>query len=94
VFIASTGIPETYGLVPTNYKTEKLNYFTSTGYNYRTTQGGGLTAEYFNPDGSTNKYIGSRNTERKRISTRSGVEWTINPTTFPMLLIIEKILEG
>jgi outer membrane receptor for ferrienterochelin and colicins len=87
VLIASTGIPETYGLSANlNYKTEKLNYFTSTGYNYRTTQGGGLTdAEYFNPDGSTNKYIDeSRNTERTRkgISTRSGVEWTINPTTY------------
>jgi hypothetical protein len=41
VFIASTGIPETYGSANLNYKTEKLNYFTSTGYNYRTTQGGG-----------------------------------------------------
>jgi hypothetical protein len=42
--------------VPTNYKTEKLITL-PTGYNYRTTQGGGLTdAEYFNPDGSTNKY--------------------------------------
>jgi hypothetical protein len=43
-------IPETYGISANlNYKTEKLNYFTSTGYDYRTTQGGGLTdAEYFN----------------------------------------------
>jgi hypothetical protein len=42
VFIASTGIPETYGISANlNYKTEKLNYFTSTGYDYRTTQGGG-----------------------------------------------------
>jgi hypothetical protein len=31
--------------------------------------------------------------ERERISTRTGLEWTINPTTFgPTLLIIEKIL--
>jgi outer membrane receptor for ferrienterochelin and colicin len=69
VFIASTGIPETYGISANlNYKTEKLNYFTSTGYDYRTTQGGGLTdAEYFNPDGSTNKYIDeSRSTVRTR----------------------------
>jgi hypothetical protein len=30
VFIASTGIPETYGISANlNYKTEKLNYFTS-----------------------------------------------------------------
>jgi outer membrane receptor protein involved in Fe transport len=87
VFIASTGIPETYGISANlNYKTDNLNYFTSTGYNFRTTEGGGLTnAEYFNSDGSTNKFIDeSRNTERTRkgISTRTGVEWTINPTTF------------
>jgi hypothetical protein len=31
----------------------------------------------------------------KGISTRSGVEWTINPTTFgPMLLIIRKYWKG
>jgi hypothetical protein len=41
-------------------------------------------AEYFNPDGSTNIYDESRSTVRTRkgISTRTGVEWTINPTTF------------
>jgi hypothetical protein len=53
-------------------------------------------AEYFNPDGSTNKYIDeSRSTVRTRkgISTRTGLEWTINPTTFGTLLIIEKIRE-
>jgi hypothetical protein len=56
VFIAS-GIPETYGISANlNYKTEKLNYFTSTGYDYRTTQGGGLT-DYFNPDGSTKNIL-------------------------------------
>ncbi|CAM3014840.1 TonB-dependent receptor domain-containing protein [Flavobacterium frigoris] len=86
-FIASTGIPETYGLSANlNYKTENLNYFTSTGYSYRTNEGGGLTnAQYFNSDGSTNKYIDeTRNTKRTRdgINTKSGVEWTINPTTF------------
>ena len=86
-FIASTGIPETYGISANlNYKTEKLNYFTSTGYDYRTSQGGGATnSQYFMADGSTDKFIDeSRNTERTRkgISTRTGVEWTINPTTF------------
>ena len=49
-FIASTGIPETYGLSANlNYKTAKLNYFTTAGYNYRTNEGGGKTnSEYFN----------------------------------------------
>jgi hypothetical protein len=53
-FIASTGIPETYGISANlNYKTEKLNYFTSTGYDYRTNEGAGVTdSKYFNPDGS------------------------------------------
>lgn len=86
-FIASAGIPETYGLSANlNYKTEKLNFFTSTGYSYRTNEGGGFTnSEYFNPDGSTNKFIyENRNTERTRdgINTKSGIEWTVAPNTF------------
>lgn len=86
-FIATTGIPETYGLSANlNYKTEKLNYFTSTGYNYRINEGGGKTnSQYFNTDGSTNKYIyENRDTERTRkgINTKSGVEWAITPTAF------------
>jgi outer membrane receptor for ferrienterochelin and colicins len=86
-FIASTGIPETYGLSANlNYKTENVNYFTSTGYDYRTTEGAGLTnSQYFNANGSINKYIDeNRDTKRTRkgISTKTGVEWTINPTTF------------
>lgn len=86
-FIASTGIPETYGLSANlNYRTEKMNYFTSTGYNYRTNEGAGLTnAQYFNPDGSVSKYIyENRDTKRTRkgISTKTGVEWTVAPNTF------------
>tara|TARA_R110000868_G_scaffold57476_7_gene177452 strand:+ start:11183 stop:13663 length:2481 start_codon:yes stop_codon:yes gene_type:complete len=86
-FIASTGIPETYGLSGNlNYKTEKMNYFTTTGYNYRTNEGGGKTnSQYFNSDGSTNKFIDeSRDTQRirKGITTKTGVEWSITPNTF------------
>jgi hypothetical protein len=45
--LASTGYPETYGLSGNiNYKTEKMNYFT-TGYNYRSNQGGGKTNSIF-----------------------------------------------
>ncbi|MEZ7497763.1 outer membrane beta-barrel family protein [Flavobacterium sp. Arc3] len=86
-FIASVGIPETYGLSANlNYKTEKLNFFTSTGYSYRTNEGAGLTnSQYFNTDGSTSKYIDEeRDTKRTRdgINTKTGVEWSITPTTF------------
>jgi outer membrane receptor for ferrienterochelin and colicins len=86
-FIASTGIPETYGLSTNlNYKTEKLNFFTSTGYDYRTSEGKGLTHSalldgnsvvtgYTNEDKDTERL-------RKGISTKTGIEWTIAPNTY------------
>ncbi|QSB28474.1 outer membrane beta-barrel family protein [Flavobacterium sp. CLA17] len=86
-FIASTGLPESYGLSANlNYKTEKLNYFTTAGYNYRTNEGTGLTnSEYLNEDSTTKSYLDEdRDTKRirKGFNGRAGVEWTINPTTF------------
>ncbi|MCI9844608.1 outer membrane beta-barrel family protein [Flavobacterium pectinovorum] len=86
-FIASGGIPETYGLSANlNYKTEKFNYFTTAGYNYRTNEGAGKTnSEYFNADGSTKRYLDeTRDTERTRdgFNGRAGIEWSITPTTF------------
>ncbi|MBE8726842.1 outer membrane beta-barrel family protein [Flavobacterium hungaricum] len=86
-FIASTGIPETYGLSGNlNYKTEKLNYFTTAGYNYRTNEGTGLTnSQYFNEDGSTKSYLDEdRDTKRIRngFNARAGVEWTVTKNTF------------
>ena len=86
-FIASTGLPETYGLSGNlNYKTEKLNYFTTAGYNYRTNEGGGLTnTSYFNADKTPKGYLDEdRDTKRTRdgFNARAGVEWTIAPNTF------------
>jgi outer membrane receptor protein involved in Fe transport len=85
--IASTGIPETYGLTANiNYKTEKLNYFTTAGYNKRTTEGGGKTnSEYFNKDGSTKNFLyEDRDTERSNdgFNGRAGLEWTVAPNTY------------
>jgi outer membrane receptor for ferrienterochelin and colicins len=85
--IASTGIPEAYGLsANVNYKTEKLNYFTTAGYNHRTNEGGGKTnSEYFNEDGSIKNYLDEdRETERTRdgFNGRAGVEWTVAPNTY------------
>ncbi len=86
-FIASTGLPETYGVsANVNYKTEKLNYFTTAGYNYRTNEGGGLTnTSYYNADGSPKGYLDEdRDTKRIRdgFNARAGVEWSLTPTTF------------
>lgn len=85
--IASTGIPETYGVTANvNYKTEKLNYFTTLGYNHRTNEGGGKTnSEYFNADGSAKNFLDEkRDTKRTRdgFNGRAGVEWTVAPNTF------------
>ena len=86
-FIASAGIPETYGISANlNYKTEKLNYFTTAGYNHRTNQGGGKTnSQYFNEDGSIKNFLDeNRETERSRdgFNGRAGIEWTVAPNTF------------
>ncbi|MBF4484452.1 MULTISPECIES: outer membrane beta-barrel family protein [unclassified Flavobacterium] len=86
-FIASTGIPETYGASANlNYKTEKVNYFTTAGYNYRTNEGGGLTnTEYFKADKSTKGYLDEdRDTKRTNegFNGRAGIEWTVAPNTF------------
>jgi outer membrane receptor for ferrienterochelin and colicins len=85
--IASTGIPETYGLsANVNYKTEKLNYFTTAGYNHRTNEGGGKTnSEYFNEDGSVKNFLDEdRETKRTRdgFNGRAGIEWTVAPNTY------------
>jgi hypothetical protein len=54
-----------------NYKTEKLNFFTSTGYDYR-----GLMRwrcnrfKYFNPDGSVEYIYENRTLKRTRKELR------------------------
>lgn len=85
--ITSIGIPETYGLTANlNYKTEKLNYFTTAGYSRRTTEGGGKTnSEYFNKDGSVKNFLDEdRENERSRdgFNGRAGMEWTVAPNTY------------
>ncbi len=86
-FIASTGLPETYGLSANlNYKTEKLNYFTTAGYNYRTNEGGGLTnTSYYNADGTPKGFLDEdRDTKRTNdgFNGRAGIEWTVAKNTF------------
>jgi outer membrane receptor for ferrienterochelin and colicins len=86
-FIANAGNPETYGLSANiNYKTEKLNFFTTNGYNFRNNPGYNLTkTQYLNADGSTRSYVNDdRDTQRtgKGFNSNIGLEWTIAPNTF------------
>ncbi|MFA9189205.1 TonB-dependent receptor [Flavobacterium sp. FBOR7N2.3] len=90
-FITSIGVPETYGASANlNFKTEKLNFFTSTGYDYRTSEGRGLTNSINGTNLNTDSGIITgyndevRDTERLRkgISTKTGFEWTVAPNTF------------
>ena len=86
VVIANTGIPDNHGLsVNLNYKTEKFNVFTTTGYNYRNSPGRVLMNSRFkNPDGTTNRFIDeNRESERLRkgLSTNAGIEWFLNDKT-------------
>ena len=86
-FIASGGLPEAYGLTGNlNYKTEKLNYFTTLGYNHRTNEGGGLTnTSYYNADGTPKGFLDEdRDTKRESdgFNGRAGIEWTVAPNAF------------
>jgi outer membrane receptor for ferrienterochelin and colicins len=83
--IATVGDPETYGLSANiNYKTEKFNLFTTTGYNYRTNEGYSINnTEYLNDDGSTRNFINeSRKNERlsKGFNTNFGMDWFLTPS--------------
>jgi outer membrane receptor for ferrienterochelin and colicins len=86
VIIANTGIPDNHGISANfNYKTEKVNLFTTTGYNYRNNPGRGLMDSRFkNPDGSTRNFIDERR-ENDRINsgfnTNFGMDWYINDKT-------------
>jgi outer membrane receptor for ferrienterochelin and colicins len=86
-FITSMGIPESYGASANlNYKLEKINFFTNTGYNYRNNPGKGLNnTEYLNTDSSTKSYIDEdRKNERlnKSFNSNLGMEWAINTNTY------------
>jgi outer membrane receptor for ferrienterochelin and colicins len=86
-FITNVGNPETYGASANiNFKTEKLNLFSTTGYNYRVNPGYNKTeTEYLNDDDSTKGYVNdNRDTERlgKGFNTNIGLEWNIAPNAY------------
>jgi len=65
--MVNTGDPETYGTsVNLNKKSEEFNLFSNFGYNYRNNPGNSLVdAEYFNVDGTTNRFINERRTNNR-----------------------------
>ena len=65
--MVNAGDPETYGAsVNLNKKTNEFNLFSNVGYNYRTNPGNTLVdAEYFNSDGSTDRFINERRTNER-----------------------------
>ena len=84
--IASAGNPENYGLSGNiNYKSEKFNIFTTTGYNYRNNPGYfKFNTEYLNPPVSSPKYINEfRSNERlsKGYNSNFGIDLYIDKTT-------------
>ncbi|MBD3580900.1 TonB-dependent receptor domain-containing protein [Flavobacterium selenitireducens] len=82
-FIGTVGDPENYGLSGNlNFKSDKINVFTTTGYNYRTSPGNSLTdTRYLNADNSTRSYTNERR-ENERLNkgynTTTGFDWYID----------------
>ncbi|MFN7045248.1 MAG: TonB-dependent receptor domain-containing protein [Flavobacterium sp.] len=62
--MVNAGDPETYGTsINLNKKSDAYNLFSNFGYNYRNNPGNSIVnAEYFNPDGSTSRFIEERRT--------------------------------
>ncbi len=68
-----------------NYRTGDLNFFTNTGYNYRTRPGNSLNdTDFFDSDGNfTNALREERDFDRirKGLNANFGVEWYVNETS-------------
>ena len=81
----STGSPFQAGVSGNiNYRTGDLNFFNTTGYNYRETPGNSFTdTEFFNGDDPSTFLREERDFERirKGLSTNFGVEWYVNETS-------------
>ena len=62
--MVNAGDPETYGTsINLNKKSDSYNLFSNFGYNYRNNPGNSMVdAEYFNPDGSTSRFIEEKRT--------------------------------
>lgn len=68
-----------------NYRTGDLNFFTNTGYNYRTRPGNSLNdTDFFDADGNFTNALreeSERERIRKGLNANFGVEWYVNETS-------------
>jgi len=83
--IVSTGDPENYGVSTSlNKKRSNFNLFSNFGYNYRNNPGNSLTnAEYFNSNGTTNRFINERRTNERLsegYNANFGIDLFLNKT--------------
>jgi len=79
------GDPKTFGVSGNiNFRTEKINFFTNTGYSLSSYENASLSeTEYFNSS-SINNFLnenGSRNTERDSYYQSTGIEYFLNDKT-------------
>ncbi|WP_026978953.1 outer membrane beta-barrel family protein [Flavobacterium tegetincola] len=82
---ATTGNPDNFGLNGTfNYRTKKVNYFTTQGYSYRKGPGNSNSfAEYFSPSGETESFLDERRSNErlnKGYNGNVGFEWYVTPS--------------
>lgn len=81
----NTGFPFQAGISGNiNYRTGDLNFFNTTGYNYREIPGNSYTeTEYFNDEDPSTFLVEDRDFDRirKGLSTNLGVEWYVNNTS-------------
>lgn len=81
----NTGYPKQAGVSGNiNYRTGDLNFFNTTGYNYRENPGNSFSnTEFFNGDEPNTFLNETRNFDRtnKGLNTNFGVEWYINDTS-------------
>ena len=79
------GDPKTFGVSGNiNFRTEKINLFTNTGYSLSSYENASLSeTEYFNSSSINNflKENGSRNTERDSYYQSTGIEYFLNDKT-------------
>lgn len=84
-FVVSAGDPESYGVSSSlNYRSDKFNLFSNTGYNYRTSLGNSFNNSTYFDNGVIQNYIDEkRNNERlnKGYNTNFGIELFINKST-------------
>lgn len=85
VITATGGNPETYGITGTvNFKNEQVNFFTTQGYNYRTSPGNSMTDSHYLSPTARDPFVDERRENervRKGYNGSFGFDWFLDETT-------------